>query len=152
MGTFPAARSVFIFGSFFLSRARISRILWTLVWLANWSHQARLSCDCTFSSLGWKTRHTVVCKRTVLINLGLTTLPVFKSILVNKMKSYWVNNLYPMKQYGYFSPKLYLMTVCIWDWVVILFKHRRMGSEQYPTTDFRISSLLHFHTFGLTLM
>lgn len=53
IGTFPAAqlctRSVFIFGSFFLSRARISRILWTLVWLADWSHHARLSCDCTFS-------------------------------------------------------------------------------------------------------
>lgn len=83
-GTFPAAqlctRSVLIFGSFFLSRARISRILWTLGWLANWSHRARLSCDCTFSSLGWKARHAVVCKKTVLINLGLIALPVFQSL------------------------------------------------------------------------
>lgn len=41
-------------------------------------------------SLGWKTRHSVVCKKTILINLHLITAASFpKSVLLNnKMKSH----------------------------------------------------------------
>lgn len=90
---FPAAQlltcSLSTFGFYLVSRARVSRIVWTLVSLASWSHCTRLSCDCTFTSLGWKTRPSVVCKGTRLINLGLITAARFwKSVLFNKMQSY----------------------------------------------------------------
>lgn len=78
---FPAAQlctcSLFTFDFYLVARARVSRIVWTLTSLASWSHCARLSCDCTFTSLGWKTRPSVVCKRTSLINLGLITAASF---------------------------------------------------------------------------
>lgn len=78
------------------------------------------------------------------------TASFWTSVLFNKMKSYWVIITTQTKQYGYFSPGLYLITVCIWDWVVILFKHRRMGSEQDSPLppprlqDFLFSPFPHF--------
>ena len=51
---FPAAQlctcSLFTSGFYLVSRARVSRIVWTLVSLASWSHCTRLSRDCTFTS------------------------------------------------------------------------------------------------------
>lgn len=89
IGGFSAAqlctRPLLVFGSYCLTRARISRLVWTRqvygwpgVWLARWSRHARLSCDfALLSSLGWKGRRGVVCKRAVLRNLGPITASSF---------------------------------------------------------------------------
>lgn len=45
---------------------------------------------------------------------------------------------------------IYLTIVCISDWVVILIKCSKIGSEQYPTLEFRI--FFSISTFLLTLI
>lgn len=54
-------------------------------------------------SLGWKTRHSVVCKKTILINLHLITAASFpKSVLLNnKMKSHLGTRPTQLKQMGF---------------------------------------------------